>query len=59
MEWKHPQTPIRKKFKSQPSAGKLMLIDFWDSQGPILEYYQEGSSTINSAGYSEMLIVGL
>jgi len=27
MEWKHPQSPIRKKFKSQPSAGKLMLTD--------------------------------
>ena len=25
MEWKHPQSPIRKKFISQPSAGKLML----------------------------------
>jgi len=28
VEWKHPQLPIRKKFKSQPSAGKLMVTDF-------------------------------
>jgi len=28
MEWKHPQLPIRKNFKSQPSAGKLMLTVF-------------------------------
>ena len=55
MEWKHPQSPIRKKFKSQPSAGKLMLTVFWDSQGPILEHYQERGSTINSVRY-EMLI---
>jgi len=56
MEWKHPQSPIRKKFKSQPSAGKLMRTDFWDSENPILEQYQETGSTINSARYSEMLI---
>jgi len=28
MEWKHPQSPIRKKFKSQPSGGKLILTAF-------------------------------
>jgi len=56
MEWKHPQSPIRKKFKSQPSAGKLKLTVFWDSQGPILEHFQERGSIINSACYSEMLI---
>jgi len=48
--------PNRKKFKSQPSAGKLMLTVFWDSQGPILEHYQERGSTINCVRYSEMLI---
>lgn len=56
VECKHPQSPIRKKFKSQPSPGKLMLTVFWDSQGPIMEHYQERGSTINSAPYSEMLI---
>jgi histone-lysine N-methyltransferase SETMAR len=25
MEWKLPQSPVRKKFKSQPSTGKLIL----------------------------------
>ena len=28
MEWKQPQSPIRKKFKSQQSAGKFMLTVF-------------------------------
>ena len=56
MDWKHPQSSIRKKVKSQPTAGKLMLTVFLDSQGPILEHYQERGPTINSARYSEMLI---
>ena len=32
-----------------------MLTEFWDSQGPVLEYYQERGTTINSAQYSEKL----
>jgi hypothetical protein len=53
---KHPHSPIKKKFKSQPSAGKLLLAVFWDSQGPVLEHNQERGTTINSAGYKDMLI---
>ena len=37
LQRKHPSSPVAKKFKMQPSAGKLMLTVFWDSQGPILE----------------------
>jgi len=33
MQWRHPSSPVAKKFKTQPSAGKLMLTVFWDSQG--------------------------
>ena len=32
-----------------------MLRGFWDSQGPVLEHYQERGSTMNSACYCEML----
>ena len=32
-----------------------MLTVFWDSQGPVLEHYQERGTTINSSLYSEML----
>ena len=39
MEWKHLQSSCKKKFKTQPSARKLKLTEFWDSQGPVLEYY--------------------
>ena len=53
MEWKHPLWPARKTLKIQPSAGKLMLTIFWDSQGSVLEHYQERGTIINSAWYSE------
>ena len=33
MEWKHPGSPVKKKFKTQPSSGKVMLTVFWDSNG--------------------------
>jgi len=55
MEWKHPDSPAKKKFKTQPSAGKVMLTHFWDSKGPILEDYLEKGRTINSARYSDLL----
>jgi hypothetical protein len=32
-----------------------VLIFFWDSQGLILDHFQEWSVTIRSAHYSEML----
>jgi hypothetical protein len=54
MEWKHPPSPSKKKFKSQPAAGKLMLTVFLDSC-PVLEHYQERVTTINSSPYSDML----
>ena len=55
IEQKPPQSPCKKKFKTQPSTGKLVLTVFWDSQGPVLEHYQERGTTLNSAWYSEML----
>ena len=55
MEWKHPGSPAKKKFKTQPSAGKVMLTLFWDSKGPVLEDNLEKGRTINSARYSDLL----
>ena len=55
MEWKHPGSPAKKKFKTQPSTGKVMLTGFWDSKGPILEDYLEKGRTINSERYSDLL----
>ena len=25
MEWSHPESPVKQKFKNRPSAGKVML----------------------------------
>jgi len=55
MQWKHASSPVAKKFKMQLSAGKLMLTVFWDSQGPILETYQECGTTVTSATYCDIL----
>ena len=55
MQWKYPSSPAAKKFKMQPSGGKLMLTVFWDTQGPILETYQECGTTVTGATYCDML----
>jgi hypothetical protein len=55
MEWKHPGSPTKKKFKAQSSAGKEMLTVFWDSKGSILEDYLEKGCTIKSASYCDLL----
>ena len=52
---KHPSSPVAKKFKMQPSARKLMLTVFWDSQGPILETYEERGTTVTRATYCDVL----
>jgi len=59
MEWKHPGSPVKKKFKSQPSARKVMLTVFLDSQGVLLEHDLERGTTVNSVVYCEMLSTGL
>ena len=41
MECKHPHSPAKRKFKTHPTVGKLILPIFLDSQGLLLEYYQE------------------
>jgi hypothetical protein len=59
MQWKHLPSAVAKKFKAQPSAGKLMLTIFWDSQGPVFETYLGHGTTVTSATYCEMLQRGL
>ena len=55
MSWKHTDSPDTKKFKTRPSAGKLLLTVFWDSRGPVLEHYLERGSTVTSHSDCEML----
>jgi hypothetical protein len=55
MDWRHTFSPVKKNFKSAHSAGKIMLILFWDTNGPVLEPYQEKGETVNNVRYSAML----
>lgn len=56
MEWRHASSPVKKKFRTQPSAGKVMMTIFWDSMGPVFVDFLEDQSTINSTYYCDMLI---
>jgi len=48
MEWRHANSPLKKKFKKLPSAGKVMCIVFWDRKGVILLDFLEPGQTIKS-----------
>jgi histone-lysine N-methyltransferase SETMAR len=56
MLWKHPNSPSNKKFKvtSMPSAGKVMVTVFWDSQGVLLDHFHRRGENGNSASYCEV-----
>ena len=55
MEWKPVTWPIKEKFKTQPSAGKVMLTLLIDSHVPILEYCQDKDTTVNGVNYGRIL----
>jgi hypothetical protein len=40
-KWKHPSSPATRKFKVTPSAGKVLLTVFWDSQGVLLADFRK------------------
>jgi hypothetical protein len=49
---------LNQKFKvtSTPSAGKDMLIVFWDPQRVLLAHFQKRGENVNSASYYEVLL---
>jgi hypothetical protein len=55
MEYWHKESPQLKKFKTQASAGKVMLTAFWDVNGAFLANFMERGTTINSERYIESL----
>jgi hypothetical protein len=46
--WRHPTLLVAKKFKIQPSAGKLMLTHFWSMVGAILVHFAPQGETVKS-----------
>jgi hypothetical protein len=56
VQWKHPSSPSAKKFKVVPSAGKVMLTVFRDSQGVLLAHFQKRGENVISTSYCEVLL---
>jgi len=54
-EWRHTSSPKPKKFRTQPSGGKVKLTLFWDERGVILEQYMPRESTVTSATRADLL----
>ena len=54
-EWRHTSSPKPKKFRTQPSAGNVMLTLFWDEREVILEQYMPRGNTATSATYADLL----
>jgi hypothetical protein len=52
---KQNTSPRTKKLRSVPSAGKVMLMLFWDFNRSILEHFQDQGQTIGNAWYCVML----
>ena len=50
-----PGSPRPKKFKTQPSAGKMMATVFLDAQGVIMLDFLAKKSTISGAYYANLL----
>ena len=50
-----PGSSRPKKFKTQPSAGKVMATVFWDAHGVIMLDFLAKKSTITSAYYANLL----
>ena len=55
MQYRHTSSPLPKKFKTVPSAGKILLTVFRDSQRVYMTEFLETGYTVNSARYIETI----
>ena len=55
IEWRHVNSQLKKKFKTLPSAGKVMCTVFWERKGVMLLDFLEWGQNINSDSYIAML----
>ena len=49
IEWKHNNSPIKKKVWTQQPVKKVMLTVFWDMIGPTTTDLFENGAKVNSA----------
>ena len=54
-QWVGPGSPRPKKFKTQPSADKVMATVFWDAKGVIMLDFLPKRSTITGVYYANLL----
>ena len=54
-QWVGPGSPRPKKFKAQPSAGKVMATVFWDAKGVIMLNFLPKRNTITGVYYANLL----
>ena len=54
-QWVGPGSPRPKKFKTQPSAGKVMATVFWDAKGVIMLDFLPKRSKITGVYYANLL----
>ena len=54
-QWVGRGSPRPKKFKTQPSAGKVMATVFWDAKGVIMLDFLAKKGTITGTYYANLL----
>ena len=54
-EWVGPGFRRLKKFKTQPSAGKVLATVFWDAKGIIMLDFLPKRSTVTGVYYANLL----
>jgi len=55
MEWRHSGSPRPKKTRSSIRAGKVMLMCFFDGNGPLMLEWLEMGGTVNANRFCDSL----
>ena len=55
MQWKRPGSPPPKKFRTQPSAAKVMATVLWDSKGIIFIDYKPAGTSVTGEYYANVI----
>ena len=55
MQWKHSGSLPPKKFRTQPSASKVMALVFWDSKGITMIDYKPAGTLITGEYYANVI----